>query len=67
MNMKCSSCGPLEDCNCTVSYAEYLRLIDLLARLQNWIDYPVPSSLIDEVQRAVSEADVPWPPAEREL
>jgi hypothetical protein len=66
MNMKCNTCGPLEDCNCTVSYVEYLKLIDLLARLQPWIDYPTPSELVDEVARTVSEADVPWPPAERD-
>ena len=63
MDLQCSACGSLDQCNCTVSYAEYVRLIHLLARLKDWVDYPTPPDLIDELHRAINEADVPWVPA----
>jgi len=63
MDLQCSACGSLDQCNCTVSYAEYVRLIHLLARLKDWVDYPTPPDLIDELHRAINEADVPWLPA----
>ena len=40
-----------------------MRLIHLLARLKDWVDYPTPPDLIDELHRAINEADVPWVPA----
>lgn len=66
MKYSCSSCGPLDACNCTVSYAEYLRLIDLLSRLKDWVDYPTPPELQDELRRTINEADVPWTPAKKD-
>ena len=66
MKLSCSSCGPIEACNCTVSYAEYLRLVHLLTRLKDWVDHPTPPELIGELHRAISEADVPWTPAVQE-
>lgn len=63
MDWQCSSCGQLDECNCTVSYVEYLRLIHLLTQLKDWVDYPIPPSLIDELHRTINEADVPWLPA----
>ena len=63
--LKCSTCGPVENCNCSVSYAEYLKLIDLLIRLQPWVDYPTPHELINELGMTIIEADVPQVPCEK--
>jgi hypothetical protein len=49
-----------------VSYAEYLRLIDLLSRLKDWVDYPTPPELQEELHRTINEADVPWTPAKKD-
>jgi len=58
--LKCKTCGPINNCNCTVSYTEYLKLIDLLIRLQYWVDYPTPSELIAELERATWDEDKDW-------
>jgi hypothetical protein len=58
--LKCKTCGPINKCNCTVSYTEYLKLIDLLIRLQYWVDYPTPSELIAELERATWDEDKDW-------
>jgi hypothetical protein len=64
--LKCKTCGPVNNCNCSVSYTEYLKLIDLLIRLQPWVDYPTPSELISELATAISEGDTDWVPCEIE-
>lgn len=60
--LKCNTCGPINICNCSVSYTEYLKLIDLLIRLQPWVDYPAPSELINELAATIREEDTDWAP-----